>query len=143
MIEQRAACLQYARGRVDARARWRHRGRSPLSMDCVGLVWLSLRAAGLDIADSKNYSREPWRDHPRAQLRARFGDPIPETEWQPGDIAVFKSPNRGPAHIGLLADYAHGGFALIHAHAQHNVTEHALDARWRRLLIEVYSPWAI
>ncbi|MCO1337278.1 hypothetical protein MO867_23445, partial [Microbulbifer sp. OS29] len=68
--------------------------------------------------------------------------PIAEHLWQPGDIALFKSPQKSdPSHVGFLADYRHGGFSLIHAHADQDCREHVLDERWRRLLVEVYSPW--
>src|SRR5690606_34666530 len=122
--------------------KWRHRGRQPWAVDCVGLVVLSLQAAGLQIEDDIHYGREPWKASLQKRLRERFGDPIPEQEWKAGDIAVFKAPQRGPSHIGFLADYKYGGFSLVHSHAQHNCIENALDARWRRLLVEVYTPWA-
>ncbi len=141
MNPKRQACLNKARQLVGAR--WRHRGRTPWALDCVGLLVMSLRAGGLTLIDDTHYGREPWKDQLQQRLQKHFGDPIAEAFWQPADIAVFKAPQRGPCHVGLLGDYLYEGFSLIHAHAQHNVTEHALDARWQRLLVEVYSPWAI
>lgn len=140
MQSQRQSCIEYARSLVGVK--WQHQGRAPWAVDCVGLVYLSLRAAGVQVENEVHYGREPWKDGLQAKLRDRFGDPIEEADWQPGDIAVFQAPRRGPGHIGLLADYRYGGFALIHARAEpKKVVEHALDARWRRLLVEVYSPW--
>ncbi|WP_444891198.1 NlpC/P60 family protein [Microbulbifer sp. DLAB2-AA] len=147
MQQQRIDTLAFARGLVAKRVRWRHRGRTPWAVDCVGLIVLSLHAAGLNIEDEKHYGREPWKDGVRQKMRARFGEPIAEDLWQPGDIAVFKSPQRSdPSHVGFLGDYplgSFGDFSLIHAHADQDCREHVLDARWRRLLVEVYSPWAL
>lgn len=141
MSEQRKIAINYARSLIGVK--WRHRGRKPWAVDCVGLVALSLQAAGITVQDATDYGREPWQDNLQARLQKRFGSPILEQQWQAGDIAVFKAPNRGPCHIGFLADYKYGGFSLLHSHAQHNTIEHALDDRWRRMLVEVYSPWAV
>ncbi|WP_444939925.1 NlpC/P60 family protein [Microbulbifer sp. ZKSA004] len=142
MNPQRQATLAHARGLVAKGVRWRHRGRTEWAIDCVGLIVLSLRAAGVDIEDEKHYGREPWKDGLRQKMQRRFGNPVAEPLWQPGDIAIFKSPQKtDPSHVGFLGDYPHGGFTLIHAHADQDCREHILDKRWRRLLVEVYSPW--
>lgn len=132
-----------AKARSYLGAKWRHRGRKPWAIDCVGLVVLSLEAGGIIIPDDKYYGREPWRDRLQQKLQDRFGEPIHKDQWRVGDVALFKAMDKAPCHIGFLADYTHGGFSLLHSHAQHNVTEHALDDRWQRLLVEVYSPWAV
>lgn len=140
----RETAIEYARSLLGVK--WQHQGRTPWAVDCVGLIYLSLKAAGIDVDDETHYSREPWKDNLQAKLRGRFGDPIPDDEWEVGDIAVFKAPNRGPAHVALLADYQYGGFSLIHSRncrVKKCVVEHALDAKWRRMLVEVYTPWAI
>ncbi|WKT59100.1 NlpC/P60 family protein [Microbulbifer thermotolerans] len=141
MNTAREAAVAHARSMLGVP--WRHQGRQPWAVDCVGLVLLSLRAAGLDLSDERQYGREPWNDQLQEKLRSRFGNPVPESDWQQGDIAVFRAPQREPCHIGLLANYRYGGFTLIHARAEGRrcVVEHALDSRWRRLLVEVYSPW--
>lgn len=141
ITDQRKLAVAYARSLLGVK--WRHQGRKPWAVDCVGLVYLSLRQAGLNVADKKGYGREPWNENLQEILRQRFGDPIPEVQWQIGDIAVFRSPPKGASHVGLLGDYLYGGFSLIHSHVQHDVVECALDGRWRKLLVEVYSPWAI
>ena len=116
---------------------WRHRGRKPWAVDCIGLVVLSLRAAGIDVQDKTNYGREPWREGLREGLRARFGDPV--TDWQPGDIALMRWDARpDPCHVAILGDHVNGGLSLIHAYSMTNVTEHGIDARWRNRIIEVY-----
>lgn len=141
MIEQRAQVVEFARSLLGVK--WRHQGRTTWAVDCVGLVYLSLKAAGLNVADERAYGRTPFNNSLQFYLAQRFGAPVLEAQWQPGDIAVFKSLGGEPRHVGILADYRYGGFSLVHAHVQHNVAEHALNDTWRRLLVEVYSPWAI
>jgi len=139
----REVAIQYARSLLGVK--WQHRGRTPWAVDCVGLVYLSLKAGGVEVEDETHYGREPWRDSLQEKLHRRFGAPIPESRWDIGDIAVFKSPERGPSHVALLGDYRYGGFSLIHSRncrVKKCVVEHVLDDRWRRLLVEVYTPWA-
>ena len=84
--------------------RWRHLGRKPWAVDCLGLVILSLRAAGCAYADAPDrYGREPWDDQLRKGLRERLGPPV--DDWRPGDVALFHNRlvhrsgfNPGPRH---------------------------------------------
>lgn len=138
--EQRLQAVNKARSLVGAK--WRHRGRQAHAVDCIGLLVLSYAAAGLTVPDRRDYGREPWNDGLQAALVERFGPPRAEGEaWQPGDTALFRWANRPPCHVGLLADYRHGGLSVIHAHSMFNVAEHGLDRPWRDLLVEVYNPW--
>lgn len=140
MSPERAKMLEYARSIVK-QAKWRHRGRKPWAVDCIGILVLSVEAAGGTIQDTQHYGREPWNDKLREHLQMRFGDPIPLDQAQPGDIALFKWPDKEPSHIGILGDYPHGGFSLIHANMDLGVVEHALAGAWLRLLHEVYRSW--
>lgn len=137
---QREKAIAHARSLIGTN--WRHRGRTEWAIDCVGLVVLSLQKAGVDLHDDTDYGREPWNDNLQQRLQKIFDNPIAESDWQLGDVAVFKGVDKEPCHIGLLANYKYGGFSLVHSHAQHNTIEHVLDKKWRRLLVEVYSPWA-
>ena len=138
---QRERTIQHARSLIGTK--WRHRGRTQWAIDCVGLVVMSVQAGGVDLKDDTNYGRQPWNDNLQARLQKNFGDPIHESQWQVGDVALFKAIDKAPCHIGLLGDYKYGGFSLVHSHAQHNTIEHALDKTWLRLLVEVYSPWEV
>src|SRR5690606_38784809 len=105
---------------------WRHRGRKPWAVDCIGLVVLSLRAAGIEVQDKTDYGREPWREGLRAGLVSRFGSPV--TDWQPGDIALMRWDHRpDPCHVGILGDGKDGSLTLIHAYSLTKVTEHSID----------------
>lgn len=150
ILHERRQVVETARGFVREKARWRHRGRAPWAMDCIGLLVLTYRSLGLTVNDRRDYGREAWNEDLQGALWAHLGDPVyraPDdgaadlSGCGPGDIAVLRWEGKAPCHAGILADYRHGGLSLIHAHSHFNVAEHGLDARWRRLLVEVYSPW--
>jgi len=120
-------------------ARWRHRGRKPWAVDCVGLVVLAARNKNLQVLDAKGYGREPWEDRLRRELRERMGDPVPEP-WEPGDIALIRWKGVGqPSHVAVIGDRP-GGLTLIHAHNLHGVVECSMAGVYRDIVIEVYRP---
>ena len=129
--------VEHARSMLGVR--WRHLGRKPWAVDCLGLVILSLRAAGCAHADAPDrYGREPWDDQLRKGLRERPGPPV--DDWRPGDVALFRMVRDQPSHVGLLAPYIWGGLSLIHASNRHGVVEVALSGDLRERVIEVYRP---
>lgn len=130
-----------AHARTMIGTRWRHQGRKPWAVDCIGLVILALRAGGWSqsIEVPPRYGREPWDDRLRRGLREHLGAPVQEP-WQPGDIALARWGKGEPTHVGLLADYAHGGLSIIHASTRQGVIETALAGRIRDAVIEVYRP---
>jgi hypothetical protein len=120
-------------------ARWRHRGRKPWAVDCVGLVVLAAKESGLGIRDTTSlYGREPWDDRLRQELRARFGDPVSETEA--GDITLIRWHHGEPSHIAIVGDHPDGGLTLIHAHNLHGVVECSLSGNYLNCVIEAYRP---
>lgn len=120
---------------------WRHQGRKPWAVDCIGLVGLSLVAAGWPrpIDWPKDYGRDPWDDRLRRGLRMYFGDPV-SGEWQAGDVPLFRWGKGEPSHVGILADHPHGGLSIIHASNLRNVVETALAGRLLSCVEEVYRP---
>lgn len=139
MTPERREMVDYARSLIGAK--WRHRGRKPWAVDCIGILVLSIEAAGGEIEDRLDYGREPWKDGLQGAMQERFGDPIPFEQAQPGDVALFAWPNKPPSHIGIFADYMHGGLSVIHSLTLKDVSEHAFDGAWKRLLVEVYQTW--
>lgn len=120
-------------------ARWRHRGRKPWAVDCVGLVVVSAALAKLRVDDeSALYGREPWEDQLREGMRARFGQPV--EDWQAGDIALIRWRHGEPSHVGILGDNPAGGLTLIHAHNLHGVVECSLSGPYLKCIVEVYRP---
>lgn len=120
-------------------AAWRHRGRKPWAVDCIGLLVVAGRGAGITAPDEKGYGREPWEDRLSCGLRARFGAPV--ADWRAGDIAVIRWKKGEPSHVGVLADHPDGGLSIIHAHNLHGVIEHALRGQVAGCVVEVYRPF--
>ena len=120
---------------------WRHQGRKPWAVDCIGLVGVSLVAAGWPGAVDwpKGYGREPWDDMLRRGLRERFGNPVSDA-WRPGDVPLFRWGKADPSHVGVLADHPHGGISIIHASNRRGVVETLLSGRLLGCVIEVYRP---
>jgi hypothetical protein len=122
-------------------ARWRHRGRKPWALDCVGLLVLSARAAGWPFADEAHYGREPWEGRLRAALVDRLGEPV-DKPWQPGDVALVRWRPGEPTHVAIMGDYPYGGLSLIHCENVNGCVEHALDDRFVQCIVEVFRPCA-
>lgn len=121
--------------------KWRHRGRKPWAVDCVGLVALAGKNSGLTAQDESGYGREPWEDRLREGCRARWGEPLPAEQARPGDIALIRWAKREPSHMAIVGDHPDGGLTLIHAHNLHGVVEHSLSGSFLSVVVEVYRPW--
>lgn len=122
-------------------AKWRHRGRKPWAVDCVGLIAVAGRNSGLNTYDEKGYGREPWDDRLRKGCRARWGDPLPPEQARPGDIAVIRWGRGEPSHLAIVGDHPDGGLTLIHSHTLHGVIENSLSDYYKDVIVEVYRPW--
>ncbi len=136
MMDRSGAIVAHARSMIGTR--WRHRGRKPWAVDCIGLVELSLRAAGwaprVDVP--RYYGREPWDDRLRRELRAHFG--LPVADWCAGDIPLIRWRLGEPSHVGVLADHPYGGLSIIHASNVDGVVETSLRGRIADCVLEVY-----
>ena len=121
--------------------KWRHRGRSEFGIDCIGLVVLSVANAGIKMRDRLDYSRDPFRDGLRREIREHFGEPV--SDMRAGDIVLMRwDKDERPAHVGIVADYLYGGLSLIHSYSLVAVCEHRIDDEWQKRILEVYRPWA-
>lgn len=92
---------------------WMHQARlSHVALDCVGLViivarQLELIPADWDIAD---YGRQP--DGTLLQRCNQHMEKIGELEL--GAVIVVSITGE-PQHMGIVGDYRHGGWSIIHA----------------------------
>lgn len=136
-----SAELFVAHARSLLRTPWRHRGRKPWGVDCVGLVVLSARAAGAQVNDFTRYGREPWDDMLRKTLRRYCGEPV--DDWRAGDIALIRWAPGDPSHLAILADHPLGGLSMIHAQNLHGVVEHRLSGFYLDAVEEVYRLWPV
>lgn len=131
--------IQAARGFVAAKAKWRHMGRKPWAMDCLGLVQLAMQAGGYTLRGIPEvYGREPWDDMLRKGLRAEFGEPV--DDWKPGDVPLIRWGKAKPSHVGILADYWMGGLSIIHCSNRICAIETRLAEAIRDCVVEVYRP---
>lgn len=122
-------------------ARWRHRGRKPWAVDCVGLLVLAAEKVGFDVLAPHNYGREPWENMLQRGLQANFGSPLPPDQAQYGDVALIRWRKGDPSHIAIVGDHPEGWLTLIHAHNIHGVVEHSLAPPFDKVIVEVYRPW--
>lgn len=130
--------INFARSMVGVK--WRHRGRKPWAVDCLGLVVMSLQSAGIKCNDRDDYGREPWNEGLKEALKDHFGEPV--KNWKPGDIALMQWDGlKEPSHVGFIADYKYGGLSLIHSYSETGVVEHRIDDVWLERIKEVYRPW--
>lgn len=109
-------------------APWRHLGRNAAGLDCIGLVLVAARAAGVALLDPAPYAREPSSHLLRVGLAAHL-DAVPIDAVLPGDVLVF--------NMGIYA--AHVGLAGVHPAYRVPSVVHALLPR-RRVVEEVLAP---
>jgi cell wall-associated NlpC family hydrolase len=96
-----AAFVSAARGFLGVP--WVHQGRSEKGMDCVGLVVLSARAAGIEAPLTANYGRLQDYRQARRYLE-QFCDRVGSAEV--GDIVLFK--NSQSLHMAIATEVQNG-----------------------------------
>lgn len=125
-------------------AKWRHQGRRPEFMDCLGLVVLSLRLIGREVSDRTDYGRTPHNQRLRAGLCAEFGEPVPLSELAPGMIVTMRWTGE-ENHVAIVSPHPDHGLGLIHCYAfapggavGGRVIEHGMDDAWRARIVEAW-----
>lgn len=108
---------------------WRHQGRTPEGIDCIGLVIeVAKKVMGwtFDIID---YPRQA-SDETMLNLCGQYFSSVESTDLRPGDILVMGFDNQ--RHAAIVGDYpAEGEVSMIHAYAiSRKVIEHRLDSLW-------------
>ncbi len=122
----RAAVIAEARRHLGTP--FRHQGRTPDGLDCVGLLIAIARALNLPHEDITGYTRRAtgmgFLEHFRAHLTE-----IPLSQASPADVLIFVETIY-PCHTGLLSQ-RHGVAHLIHAHApRRSVIEEPYLGEW-------------
>lgn len=125
-----------------------HRGHSVSGVDCIGLLLLSTREAGLElVSEDRARSLGGWlysRDNSPKLLQAAEELLEPTRELAPGTVLLFKWISaQWPQHFGLyLGEVDVGGaFAgeMIHAAAAHKkVVRCSYSRPWTQLLHSMY-----
>lgn len=102
-----------AEARTHIGTRWVHQGRLPgHALDCAGLLIVVARSLGLvgDDFDINGYGRMP--DGTMLQWCEAHMQRVHEIEL--GAVLALATKEE-PQHLGIVGDYVHGGWSLIHA----------------------------
>ena len=126
--------------------KFRHRGRTPYSLDCAGLPWLAYADLGVVLPDVKIYGRDPSADDQSLPDRVAetLGEPVkvaPVTlsDLRPGDVVIRKYEIY-PHHIMVVGNAPYGNeLTVIHACGlEGKVVEHRLDDRLASKITHVF-----
>ena len=114
-IATRAQVVQTARSWIDTP--YHHQARlKGVGVDCVGLVIGVGRELGMCAPDFdvEPYARTPDGSSLMHQAGGLMRRLPRATELQPGMVIVVALGGE-PQHLGILAEYRHGGLSIIHA----------------------------
>jgi cell wall-associated NlpC family hydrolase len=133
---QRAALIAAARREIGTP--FHHRGRAPgHALDCIGLIVVAARAAGLEIEDVCAYDADPtgifMYEAARRGVAVMLGTP---NALKPGDVLLIQFANE-PHHVALIsAVHPTDPPTMIHSWAGvGKVVEHHLDLQWNRRIL--------
>lgn len=116
----RTDIVEHARAWIETP--YQHQARMRVvGCDCLGLLVGVARELGLVAPDFdvNGYARQP-DGRSMIELCSQYLRRIDPNAMAPGDVVSISFPRRGsvdvrPQHLGILGDYRHGGFSLIHA----------------------------
>jgi cell wall-associated NlpC family hydrolase len=141
----RADIVAEARRWIDTGFQHQARTRG-VATDCGGLLGGVAIASGVLPADwwtttfdplFGGYSRQP--DGTLRRICEAFMREIAVDAMQPGDAVLMRFAGE-PQHVGILADYVHGGLSIVHAMLRvGRVAEHRLAPKWRGYIVAAYA----
>jgi hypothetical protein len=106
----RSEIVRVARSYLDTP--FRHMGRVPgKELDCAGLLICVARELCLV---SHDFDVPAYTQPDGTMLKWCFRHMTPTKDKQIGD-AIVVAIDKEPQHLGILADYRHGGLSIIHA----------------------------
>lgn len=101
---------------------------SGVGIDCIGLPICVMRNLGLVPPD---YDVPPYTRHPDGVSLVAWCRnhlvPVPQVDTRVGDMIVV-AIDRYAQHVGIIGDYQHGGFSIIHAAAM-SVSPRVIETR--------------
>ena len=110
-------------------APWRHQGRGPKDVDCVGLLVMIGRELSIPHQDFMGYGRQASGANFLRPFEASL-ESVPISDARPGDVIVLRD-GLYPCHCGVLG-WKDGEMTLIHAHApRRRVIEEPLSDEWK------------
>lgn len=115
--------------------RWMHQGRSPLGVDCVGLLICAGGDVGLSIPDMKGYRRTP---QPDVFVRHILDNSNEQSGPLIGNFGIFRDGTQ-PCHVGIFGEQ-YGQPSLIHSFAgTGKVMEEPFDPYWQQRCVAYRS----
>lgn len=126
--------------------KFRHQGRTTRGIDCIGVLVVAFKGAGIKLKDRIDYGKLPANRKLAQSLWQHFGLPVKHgrkriqpSDLQPGDIATMHWGDE-ECHVGLIVDHPHG-VGMVHAYNNgQGVIEHGVDALWASRMFAVYRP---
>jgi NlpC/P60 family putative phage cell wall peptidase len=120
---------------------YRHQGAAKgIGCDCIGLIrgiWREFYGdePGTVPPYAPDWAERSGEDRLAEAAFRLFGEPLPLTLAEPGDLLLFRwRPDCVAKHAGILVGPAH----FIHAYEQAAVTRSALVPSWRRRVAAVH-----
>lgn len=113
-----------------------HAGRSVYGLDCVGLLVLAAKDAGVEVHDETSYSPFINADYLKSRIDMVCRELTLGEEPQVGDLVLFRV-SRSPQHMALITGL--NPTTIIHAYQTiGRVIEHELDAHWNKRIAGYY-----
>lgn len=116
-----------------------HAGRNKNGLDCIGLLVLSAKDAGVDIPDETSYSQWVNTDNLKDKIDLCCRRLQGSGEVQPGDMVLFNIV-RSPQHMAMVTEVGTDGpTRIVHSYQSvGRVVEHDFDAHWSRRVVGWY-----
>jgi cell wall-associated NlpC family hydrolase len=135
--EQRSKVVAEARALVGVP--FQHAGRNEYGLDCLGLIVLAARNAGLDVYDNCSYSQIVNPEFMAAEIEAAAERLPGLSSVLPGDVVLF-SVAGSPQHMALISEKFDTYMLMVHSYqSAGRVVEHPLDRTWRRRVVACYT----
>lgn len=123
---------------------FRHQGRGPGGIDCIGLVARVARDLALvdgDVIDAIERRHSGYGTEPSGGRLQRLLDdymlPVAPADRQIGDVALMRFV-REPQHVAIL-DRDGGRWLIIHAYQRVGAcVRHGLDRAWAARIVRLY-----
>lgn len=114
-----------------------HQGRTEWALDCVGLLVVAARGAGIPIQDRTDYPPTPNADALDQRLQEQLGAPISKDSLRPGDVVTIKFKGQ-PCHVGIIGWFENRMTVIHTSFGVGRVTEHGINDKWLRRIHRVY-----
>lgn len=114
-----------------------HQGRlRGAGVDCVGLLICMARDLGITDVEYTGYRRTGDGGLLMQALESHLVRLPDDVFFQAGQVLAIRY--RNPQHVAVVTGAAPDGITIVHA-IERGVTEHILDARWRRRIYAIFD----